>query len=130
MPIEHFIDVERRRIVATVIGDFTLEDIFETIGGAVRDPRFRPGFDVYSDHRAVGEPLTGPQATQVAAFLEKHADVLAGTRWAVVTSKPASYGMLRMLSILAQRVPMEIQVFASQSEAEAWLASPRDAAPR
>lgn len=124
MPIESHIDEERSRVVATVDGDFTLDEILEAIDRAVRDPRFRPGFAVLSDHTAVGEPLTPRQARQMVDHLESLAEFLAGSRWAVVTSKPASHGMLRMVSALAAHVPVDVRVFSTHEEAEAWLSPP------
>ena len=121
MPIESHIDEERRCVVARVYGDFTFDDILEAIDHSVRDPRFRPGFAVLSDHTEVGEPLTPSQARRMVDHLESLADLMAGSRWAVVTSKAASFGMLRMVSVLAERVPMDVQVFSSHEEAEAWL---------
>ena len=123
MPIKSHIDEERRCVIATVCGDFTMEEIVETINRSVLDPKFRPGFAVLSDHTAVGEPLTSSQARQMVDHLKGLAESFAGSRWAIVTSKPASYGMLRMVSVLAEGVPMEVQVFSSHEEAEAWLSS-------
>lgn len=124
MPIESYVDEGRRRIVATVSGSFTLAEILDAIDRSVRDPRFRPGFAVLSDHRTVEEPLTPEQAGRMVDHLESLAELMAGSRWAVVTSKAASYGMLRMVSALVKHIPMEVQVFSSLEEAEAWLASP------
>jgi len=124
MPIESHIDEERRRVVARVHGDFTLGEIFEAINRSVQDPRFRPGFSVLSDHTAVGEPLTSLQAQQMVEHLNSLTEFMAGSRWAVIASKPASYGMLHMVSVLAEHVPMDVRVFSTHEEAEAWLSTP------
>lgn len=125
MPIESHVDEKRRCIVAKVYGNFTTAEIFAVIDRSVWDPKFRPGFSILSDHTEVGEPITPNQARQMVGHLVSYADSFAGARWAVVTSKLASYGMVRMLSILAERVPMDVEVFYSHEEAEAWLASSR-----
>ena len=49
----------------------------------------------------------------------------AGDRWAIVATVPASYGMMRMLSVHAERVPMDARVFERAEDAESWLDSPR-----
>lgn len=121
MPITSSIDERRRLVVAKVEGDFTLAEVLEAISKAVSDPRFQPGFSVLSDHRKVGTPLTPVQAQAMVAHLGTLADSLAGARWAVVTENPASFGMLRMVSVLAQRVPMEVEVFPSLDQAHHWL---------
>lgn len=41
----------------------------------------------------------------------------------MVTREPASYGMMRMMSVLVERVPMEVQIFETIEEAEEWLGS-------
>lgn len=123
VPIDSYIDEERRCIVARVYGEFTRDEIVETIDRCVRDPEFRPGFGVLSDHTAVEVPLTASQAKQMVEHLVNLTDVVAGTRWAVVTTQAASYAMIRMVSVLAERVPLEVQIFSSTEEAEAWLGS-------
>ncbi|MCA9506048.1 MAG: hypothetical protein KC616_23360 [Myxococcales bacterium] len=121
MPIHMHLDEERRRVLFRLEGDFTLDEIFEVIDRAVLDPRFQPGFSVLTDHLAVGEPLTPPQARRMVDHLIGLESRLGGSRWAVVTKRPASFGMMRMVGALASRVPVEVQIFGSLSEAEAWL---------
>ena len=86
---------------------------------------FQPGFGILSDHTEVGEPITTPQVMQLIEHFKTLSDVIAGARWAAVTSKPASYGMLRMISTLAESVPMEVEVFPTFEKAEAWLLAPK-----
>jgi len=124
MPITNVIDEKAMRIFSTVSGDFSIEDIVTAISGSVQDPRFRPGFHILSDHTSVGTPLTPTQAKQMLAHMETLSKYLRDSRWAVVTTKAASYGMFRMASVLAERIPMEIQVFHTHGDAEAWLAGP------
>ena len=126
MGIRHWIEKDRRRVRAELTGNSSLEEMLGTITGAVEDPDFEPGFDVLSDHSGVGEPLTTPQAHELSRVLERLSRHWAGTRWAVVTTKPASIGMIRMLAVLSERVPMTIRTFPSLREAELWLAQPRD----
>lgn len=122
MGIRHWVEKDRRRIRAEVTGDFTLEEILDTLTRAVEDPDYEPGFDVLSDHSGIGEPLTTQQAQALSRHFEKMSRHWAGTRWAVVTTKPASVGMIRMLAVLSESVPMTIRTFPSLPEAEQWLA--------
>jgi hypothetical protein len=125
MPIELWVDKDRRRICAVVSGDFTFEEILDTITKAVNDPDLMPGYDILSDHTQVGEVLTMGQARKMTAHLKGLSDYFAGSRWAVVTTKPASYGMMRMLSVLVEEVPIHLEVFHSFEDAERWLGQPR-----
>ena len=104
MPIKQWVESDRRRIRAVVYGNFTISEILGAIDSAVQDPGFEPGFDVLSDHTEIGEPLTISQAQEMVSHLKKLAKQMAGSRWAVVTREPASYGMRRMLSVLIERV--------------------------
>ncbi len=123
MPIESYIDEARKRVVARVRGDFTFTDIVETLERNLGDPRWRPGFDVLSDHTEVGEPITPSQARRMVVRLGALSDLLTGSRWAIVTTKLASYSMMKVIALMAEQVPMEIEVFTSLEEAEAWLVS-------
>lgn len=120
MPITHHIDNREGIIFTKVAGNFTLKDIINAIDAAVSDPDFRPGLDVLSDHRAIGEPATTQQMESMAAYLEG-LPALASAKWAMVVSKTASYGMMRMLSVLVQNVPIEMQVFWDMEEALKWI---------
>lgn len=121
MPLEYRIDRERRRIVVTVTGDFTMEEIVALIDTSTTDPDFEPGFDVLSDHTGVGRVITPAQAQGMVAHLRSISERVAYARWAVVATKAASYGMLRMVAALAEAVPMTVEVFSTVEEAEAWL---------
>ncbi len=123
MPIHYSIDPERRLVLATVRGDFTLDEIVASIDNAVQDSAFEPGFNVLSDHREVGNPITPTQLMQTVEHIGRDQSPLAGARWAVVTTKPASWGMMRAFAVWAESIPLTIQVFRSMEEAEAWLES-------
>lgn len=122
MPITQRVDRERRRVVVEVWGRITVKDILRAIDLAIADPDFEPGFDFLSDHRRVERPLTTRQAKRTAAHLESHRADMAHARWAVVTGNPASYGMIRMLAVYAEKVPVTVRAFKRMEEAEAWLA--------
>jgi hypothetical protein len=123
MPVDFKIDTERRLIVATVFDEISDTDIIETLNSSISDPDFEPGFNVLSDHTQVTRAITTEQVKLMVDHMESLSDRLAGARWAIVTNSPASYGMMRMLSVYAERVPMELQIFRDADEANRWLAS-------
>ena len=106
-------------------GEVTVADLLDGVTTAVSDPRFERGFDVFSDHTEIEKVISPAQVHSLVDHLQKASASLAGARWAIVTVKPASYGMMRMLAVYAERVPMEIRVFLSHDEAEQWLATPK-----
>ncbi len=122
MPITFRVDPTRRLVQTTVIGDFETADIVRVITGAASHPDFEPGFDILSDHREIGEPITPAQLRDLTGLLRELSDRFAGGRWAVVTTKPASYGMMRALSMLTSDGSLQVEVFKTMEEAEAHLA--------
>lgn len=124
MPIRIWIDKERRLVRSEVSGSFSKEEILNGVNEAVSHTDFESGFNVLLDHTRVTEFITTPQAHGMARHLESLAEHWANTRWAVVTREPASYGLMRMMSVLVERIPMEVRIFETIDEAEEWLASP------
>ncbi|MDX1649755.1 MAG: hypothetical protein R3263_07855 [Myxococcota bacterium] len=130
MPIRAWIEKDRRRVRAAISGAVGMADILRAIDESVAHPDFERGFDVLSDHTEVTRVITVGQLREMVAHLESLAPQMAGARWAVATRRPASYGMMRMLSVYAERVPMTVEVFDSLVEAEAWLDALATPAPR
>ena len=121
MPIKYHIDAQKRLIIAEVTGEISYSDIFQTITNSVHDPAFRKGFNVLSDHRGIVRVITTDQVEQTINLLKSYSDRLRNAKWAIVTRKPASYGMMRLLSVHAQSIPMEVKVFRNYDAASDWL---------
>lgn len=130
MAIQVAVDKHKRRIEASLSGEVSIDEIRAAIDAAVRHPDFEPGFDVLSDHTRIRKAITTAQMEAMVAHLESLSTVMGGARWAIVTTKTASYGMMRMLSVRIQEVPMTVAVFRKRDEAEGWLAAPRPGGPR
>lgn len=120
MPIRIWIDKDRGLVRGVVEGDFETDGMLEAMNGVLEDEDFLPGMPVVSDHRSVGTVLTRDQAMAVAGRLTALAPRLSGMRWAVVTIHPASYGMMRMLSVLLEEAGVEMRIFEVMEPAEAW----------
>ena len=106
-----------------VSGRFGLDEIFDVVDAIVRDPDFEPGYSLRSDHRDIEEPSTVDQLQAMVSHRGKYTYKLERTHWAIVTQSAASYGMMRMLSVLGQRAHLTIEVFSSLEAAESWLQS-------
>lgn len=126
MPIKVWVEEDRNLVRIEIVGNSTTEDIISSIDSVVNDTGAKPGCCILSDHTRVGEPLTTPQARKMAAHMEKLQEIMSGCRWAVVSKKPASIGMMRMLSVLVERIPMTVEIFSSIEEAESWLFADED----
>jgi hypothetical protein len=126
VPITYELDREHRLVRATVRGDFTADEMLGCVTGAAREAG-EPGWNILSDHREIGEPATREQLEQLVGHLAVLRRYFHGSRWAVVVARPASYGMMRMLQVLAERVPMTVRVFVDAARGERWaLGAPDD----
>ncbi len=124
MAIRAWVEPERRLVRIEIVGDSSTEEIIDAIDRLVSDPRTEPGFNILSDHTGVGEPLTTPQAHEMADHFQNLIGVMSGSRWAVVSRKAASIGMMRMLAVLLNNIPMTVEIFSTVEEAEEWLFNP------
>ena len=124
MPIEIWIDTAKHRVHSVLEGRVTFDEMIQAIDSCVEDPSFRNGIDILSDHTGLEKPIETDEAQRLAAHLRRLRDRFTGSRWAVVTKMQASFGMMRMLSVFLERIPMHLQVFYSIIEAERWLERP------
>ena len=119
MPISFEVDRERRRIRTTADGSVGVADVAAHLEDIVER-----GIESYS------ELIDATQASRpgwYAADVRKAADLVAslggaaklGPR-AVVVTRSAAFGMVRMLSVLLG-ARMRLEVFRDVASAEAWL---------
>ncbi len=121
MPIEMRVKGAERLVLGKLRGAVGTREMIDALDGVVADPGFRPGFDVLSDHREIASPLAPDQLEALLGHLSTLGGSFAGSRWAIVTTAPASYGMMRMLSVLAEPIGLEVRVFREMDEAREWL---------
>jgi hypothetical protein len=91
------------------------------------DPACSGRLDVLLD---VSDADSLPAATQLGAVATELAVVRAKVQFgscAVVATRDAMFGMMRMFEVLAARYFEAIHVFRSSAEAEAWLLARREA---
>ena len=119
MPATYYVDHAARLARFTVVGDLTAEEMVQAIRSAAAEIE-RPGYHILSDHREIGEPATRPQLDAVVETLQDLGRSFAHSRGAVVVSKPGSYGMMRVLMVLAERVPLTVRIFRDFETAEHW----------
>lgn len=98
----------------------SFEEWKRTMQAVLADPAYQRGFSFLVDRRC-DEPASTDYVRRVVDFLSLNQIELAESRWAIVASSPASYGMARMKQALGARVAIPIQVFMDLGEAERWL---------
>lgn len=120
MPVALTVDHDSRLIRIAIHGDFTSAEMVEIVlrsAAAVRGP----GYNILSDNRDIGTPATRAQMEQLATLLTGMREKFAGARWAVVVSRPASFGMMRMLAVFLEAIPITLEIFRDTEAAERWL---------
>jgi hypothetical protein len=127
MPIKRWIEKDKKRVYAVLTGKISLDEMIATINDSVEDADFEPGFDVLSDHSGIEQPIATNQVKFLALHIEMLRNNFAGSRWAVVAKNEVSYGMMRMLSVYLEKVPMQLEVFYTLEDAEKWLVSHKKA---
>jgi hypothetical protein len=125
MPVTYKIDTQERIIRTQGIGMVTLADVVDHFRDLERDPHCAGSLDVMLD---LSETNSVPEARELQAIpyeLARIRDKVRLGACAIVATKDALFGMLRMFAVLAERFFRAIQVFRSKAEAEAWLVSER-----
>jgi hypothetical protein len=70
----------------------------------------------------VERALTSSQLLALVTLMEAHPERFTGARWAMVSTRPASYGMMRVLAARAQLVlGMRVRIFHDVLRAQQWL---------
>jgi hypothetical protein len=119
--ISILVDDARRRVEVLLRGLVTYDDLVDLL--AQRRARGVLAYDILVDCGDATTDLTGPQARALAQHRHaQYADALVG-RTAVVATRDALYGMLRMYETLAEGGPL-LYIARTREAAEAWLAGP------
>lgn len=125
MPSTEAIDHDLRVVRITITGGLTAAEMIESADRVAALIGPRVGYSVVSDHRGVTTPATPQQLEVLVDHLSRRVPAVHRQKWAIVTASPASFGMMRMFSVLAERIPIRVAVFLDPIEAMTWLATPR-----
>jgi hypothetical protein len=121
MSILTTVDVARRLVTMRYEGASpTAQEWAASLLEVFKAPGYEPGFAFLVDRRGVPSP-TADWVRFTVSFRERHAAQIAGSRWAVVVSDPANFGMGRMGEILLEIQGVTQATFKSMEEAELWL---------
>jgi hypothetical protein len=122
MPISYSVDVARGRLHMTIEGEFTSAEISSTIREIVRHPDLPDDFTALSDHTRVTRPINQAQLVGLVSIMEEFPGRFAKVRWAIVSTRPASYGMMRVLAARADlALGMQVRIFFDVQRATKWL---------
>jgi len=125
MPVTYSIDTVGTIIRTTCSGPVKLPDVLEHFRELDNDPACVGQLDVLLD---VNEAQILPQTTQLGAVSAAVSLVRQKVDFrfcAIVASRDAMFGMMRMFEVFVGKYFRAMHVFRSAAEAEEWLAAQR-----
>jgi hypothetical protein len=87
----------------------------------VRLPGFRKGLCLVVDFRTCETALSAADIRRLAEYAEKTDARWGATKWLIIASDDATYGLSRMFVALSERHEVTTKVFRSLAEADDWL---------
>lgn len=123
MPVTYSIDGAAKIIRTACSSPLTFPEVLEHFRALNQDPACTGHLDVLLD---VSDADALPAASQLGAVATELASVRSKVQFgkcAVVATRDAMYGMMRMFEVLTARYFEAIHVFRNSAEAEAWLVS-------
>ena len=103
-------------------GSFTDVEMSSVVREIATASELPTGFTMLSDHSRVERPIRPSQVVELVALMEQFADRFKGARWAIVSTRPASYGMMRVLAArVPLAIPMQVKIFFDVDRASQWL---------
>ena len=129
MPFRVEIDQQDQIISFALSGTLNTADMMAALdkGFLAATPGLRYAF--LSDHRALEEPATSAQVSMVLQKISELRGVYEQSRWAIVVALTASYGMMRLLQVHAEKIGLEVEIFRDLAEANRWVRQPSKLSP-
>jgi len=121
MPVTYTIDAEEKVIRTSCTNPLTLPDVLDHFRALREDPEFFGSLDVLLN---VSEVDALPERTQLGAVITDLGTVVKKASFgacAIVASRDAMFGMMRVFEVFAGRYFRAICVFRELAEAEQWL---------
>jgi hypothetical protein len=125
VPITYQIDPHSKTIRTRCVGHLTLQEVVEHFKDLERDPECPQHADVFLD---LSEVSSLPETRQLSVVVTEMKKIRPKVRFeacAIVASRHALFGMMRMFEALAEELFRVTGTFRIATEAEAWLASQR-----
>ena len=123
MPITYQIDADKRTIRTKAVGQVTLQEVIDHFRTLEQDPQCPERTDVFLD---LSEVDSLPAAPQISSVVDELKRVRAKVRFdacAIVASRTALFGMMRMFEVLAEDFFRVTRTFRIATEAEICLES-------
>jgi hypothetical protein len=122
VPVVYIRDDDSRRITVELAGDVSLEELIAVVDRQAVEGTWSYG--LLYDARRVSTAAESREARRLVAHVATVAAV-HGQRGpvAIVTDRPATYGIVRMYSMLSDGAPqhLSVDVFRDPADAVRWL---------
>jgi hypothetical protein len=115
------LNIELGVIVLRAKQSLSFSEIRDIFGEMVRLPGFREGLCLVADFRGSGTSLTGEDIRQLAIWARRTDAAWGDTKWSIIASSDALYGLSRMFSSLTDELQVETHVFRDVEAADGWL---------
>ena len=125
MPVTYIIDPKEKLIRTTCAGDVTLDEVFSHFRELEQDPNCLQPLDVFLDLSETSSVPLPQEIASVAAEIGRIRKTVRFNICAVVATRTALFGMLRMLEVIAGAYFAAFRVFRLADQAEEWLAFQR-----
>lgn len=129
MPVTYTIDAGQRLIRTRCVGNVTFDEVISHFQTLAQDPLCPGHLDVLLD---MSETTSLPETHQLNAVTFEIKTIQQKVQFgacAIVATRDALFGMLRVFEVMAHPYFRVIQVFRITSEAESWLNSQRSPLP-
>jgi hypothetical protein len=123
MPVTYNIDADKRTIRTRCVGFVTVDEVVGHFRALAQDPNCPEQLDVFLD---LSEMKSLPAPEKLAMVVQEMKKVQARVRFgasAILATSDASFGMMRMFEVLAEKLFRVTHPFRTAAEAEQWLAT-------
>jgi hypothetical protein len=124
MPLTYAIESDTRIVAVVVSAPPSVDDYRRLLDTILSDPAYRPGYHFLVDRRAVAVVPDTQRVWAMTPLLDVIARWGGPCRMAVVTDGDATYGMMRMASVLGSDTGVEVGAFRDPDMARDWLTAP------
>jgi len=122
MPIETEYDAKAGLRIHTVSGDFSFDELRETLETLYSHPGFDPDADSLWDLRRAKVDFSAKDVRVLAEFVATNWGGGGQSRAVIVASKDFEFGMARMYqAVLEDQTPNPVRVFREIDQAKRWL---------
>jgi hypothetical protein len=123
VPITYKIDDDKSVIRTNAVGRVTLHEVIDHFRTLERDPQRPERTDVFLDLSEVESLPSTSEISTVADELKGMRDKVRFNTCAILVSRDALFGMMRMFEMLAESSFRVTRTFRTATQAEAWLTS-------